>query len=425
MNGPAAPAAVRSGDRLRRANAFAAAARRDFPALQQEVGGKPLVYLDNAASTQKPDAVIDAIARYYRRDHANVHRGIHELARRATDAYEGARRKVARFLGARDPAEVVWTRGTTEAINLVASAWGRTFLGEGDEIVLSTQEHHSNLVPWQLAAARAGARLRYLELDAEGRLRLDRLPELLSPRTRMVALAHVSNALGTVNPVAEIAERVHAAGALLLVDGAQGAPHLPVDVEALGCDFYAASGHKMCGPTGIGALWARRELLDQMEPYQGGGEMISVVERDYSTWAEVPHKFEAGTPNVAGAVGMGAAADYLTGIGHEALAEHERTVLAYALERLSAVDGIRLFGPPPGERCGVVSFLLDYAHAHDVATILDANGVAIRAGHHCAQLVMKHFGVPATSRASFYFYNDTEDVDRLVEGLGTVKAIFG
>ena len=425
MNGPAVPAAVRTSDRRSRANAFAAAARRDFPALQQEVGGKPLVYLDNAASTQKPDAVIDAIARYYRRDHANVHRGIHELARRATDAYEGARRKVARFLGARDPAEVVWTRGTTEAINLVASAWGRTFLGEGDEIVLSTQEHHSNLVPWQLAAARAGARLRYLELDAEGRLRLDRLPELLSPRTRMVALAHVSNALGTINPVAEIAERVHAAGALLLVDGAQGAPHLPVDVEALGCDFYAASGHKMCGPTGIGALWGRRELLDQMEPYQGGGEMISVVERDYSTWAEVPHKFEAGTPNVAGAVGMGAAADYLTGIGHAALAEHERTVLAYALERLSAADGIRLFGPPPGERCGVVSFLLDYAHAHDVATILDADGVAIRAGHHCAQLVMKHFGVPATSRASFYFYNDTEDVDRLVEGLGTVKAIFG
>ena len=425
MNGPAAPAGARVSDRRSRANAFAARARRDFPALQQEVGGKPLAYLDNSASTQKPDAVIDAIAHYYRHDHANVHRGMHELARRATEAYEGARRQVARFLGAADPAEVVWTRGTTEAINLVASAWGHTFLREGDEIVLSTQEHHSNLVPWQLAAARAGARLRYLELDDEGRLRLDRLPEVLSPRTRMVALSHVSNALGTVNPIAEIAEQVHAGGALLLVDGAQGAPHLPIDVAALGCDFYAASGHKMCGPTGIGALWGRRELLEGMEPYQGGGEMISVGERDYSTWAAVPHKFEAGTPNVAGAVGMGAAADYLTGSGHAALAEHERTVLEYALDRLAAVDGIRLFGPPADERCAVVSFLLDHAHAHDVATILDADGVAVRAGHHCAQLVMKHFGVPATSRASFYLYNGTEDVDRLLEGLDRVKAIFG
>lgn len=423
MNGPAAGGG--DGDRRARANAFAAEARRDFPALRQEINGKPLVYLDNAASTQKPDAVIDAISRYYRRDHANVHRGIHELARRATEAYEGARERVARFLGAGDPAEVIWTRGTTEAINLVANAWGGTFLREGDEIVLSTQEHHSNLVPWQLVAARAGARLRFVEIDGEGRLRLEQLPELLSPRTRMVALSHVSNALGTVNPVAEIAERVHAAGALLLVDGAQGAPHLPIDVAALGCDFYAVSGHKMCGPTGIGALWGRRALLERMEPYQGGGEMISVVERERSTWAAVPHKFEAGTPNVAGAVGMGAAADYLAGVGHDALAEHERTVLDYALDRLAPVDGIRLFGPPADERCGVVSFLLDHAHAHDISTILDAEGVAVRAGHHCAQLVMKHFGVPATTRASFYFYNDTEDVDRLVEGLDRVKAIFG
>ncbi len=416
---------TRADDRRARADAFAAQVRRDFPALRQEVNGAPLVYLDNAASTQKPDAVVDAVARYYRRDHANVHRGLHELARRATEAYERARRKVARFLGAADPAEVIWTRGTTEAINLVASAWSRTFLREGDEIVLSTQEHHSNLVPWQLAAARAGARLRYLELDEAGRLRLDQLPETLSPRTRMVALSHVSNALGTVNPVAEIAERVHAGGALLLVDGAQAAPHLPIDVAALGCDFYAVSGHKMCGPTGIGALWGRRELLERMEPYQGGGEMISQVERDRSTWAEVPYKFEAGTPNVAGAVGMGAAVDYLAGVGHAALAEQERTVLEYALERMASVDGIRLFGPPAAERCGVVSFLLDRAHAHDVATVLDAEGVAVRAGHHCAQLVMKHFGVPATSRASFYLYNGTEDVDRLVQGLGRVKAVFG
>lgn len=403
----------------------AARARRDFPALDQEINGKRLVYLDNAASTQKPDAVIDAVSDYYRHDHANVHRGIHELARRATAAYEGARGKVARFLGANEPAEVVWTRGTTEAINLVAAAWGSTHLVGGDEIVLSTQEHHSNLVPWQLAAARSGARLRYIELDGDGRLRLELLPELLTDRTRIVAVSHVSNALGTVNPVREIAEQVRASGALLLIDGAQAAPHLPIDVRELGCDFYAISGHKMCGPTGIGALWARREILEEMDPYQGGGEMISVVEREGSTWAAAPHKFEAGTPNIAGAVGMGAAVDYLEGIGHPALIAHEREVLGYALERLAEVKGIRLFGPPLEERCGVASFALDYAHPHDIATILDTAGVAVRAGHHCAQLVMKHFAVSATTRASFYLYNDTEDVDRLVDSLAGVEAIFG
>ena len=403
----------------------AAVARRDFPALDQEINGKRLVYLDNAASTQKPDAVIDTVSNYYRHDHANVHRGMHELARRATAAYEGARAKVARFLGALEPEEVVWTRGTTEAINLVAAAWGSKHLADGDEIVLSTQEHHSNLIPWQLAAARSGARLRYIELDSEGRLRLELLPELLTDRTRIVAVSHVSNALGTVNPVKEIAQQVRASGALLLIDGAQAAPHLPIDVGELGCDFYAISGHKMCGPTGIGALWARREILEEMDPYQGGGEMISVVEREGSTWAAVPHKFEAGTPNIAGAVGMGTAVDYLEAVGHDALLAHEREVLGYAIERLSEVRGIRLYGPPLEERCGVASFALDYAHPHDIATIVDTEGVAVRAGHHCAQLVMKHFGVSATTRASFYLYNDTEDVDRLVDALAEVEAIFG
>ena len=403
-----------------------AALRSDFPALDQRVGGKPLVYLDNAATTQKPRAVLDALQSYYSRDNSNVHRGIHELSRRATEAYEEARTKLADFIGAADAAEIVWTRGTTEAINLVAGAWGSANVGQGDEIVLSDLEHHSNLVPWQLLARRTGARLRFIELDDEGRLRLEQLDELLGDRTRIVALNHVSNALGTINPVAEIADRVHAAGALFLVDGAQGAPHLPVDVQEIGCDFYALSGHKMLGPTGIGALWARKELLEEMPPYQGGGEMIRIVEREESTWAAVPHKFEAGTPNIAGAVGMGAAVDYLDGIGHDALRHHENRVLAYALEQLSRLDDVTILGPTdPAERSGAISFLVGDAHPHDVATILDSEGVAIRAGHHCAQLVMKRFGVAATARASFYLYNTTDDVDRLVEALHEVQSIFG
>jgi cysteine desulfurase / selenocysteine lyase len=400
--------------------------REDFPALHQDVHGKPLVYLDNAATTQKPEAVLEAISAYYREDNANVHRGIHELSRRATDAYEGARTRIAHWIGARDDAEVVWTRGTTEAINLVASSWGGANLGEGDEIVLSVMEHHSNIVPWQLAAARSGAKLRYIELDDEGRLRLEMLPELLNERTRIVAVSHVSNALGTVNPVADIARAVHDAGALLLVDGAQGAAHLEVDVAALGCDFYAFSGHKMCGPTGIGALWGRRELLEAMPPYQGGGEMISVVGRDASTWAELPHKFEAGTPNIAGAVGMAAAADYLDSLGRAEILRYEHEIVAYAMRRLAEIPGLKIYGPDdPEQRSGVVAFNLDWAHPHDVATILDSEGIAIRAGHHCAQLVMKHFGVAATTRASFFFYNTVEEVDRLVAGLRAVHAIFG
>jgi len=402
------------------------AIRRDFPALDQEVNGRPLVYLDSAATSQKPQAVLDVQQAYYLHDNANVHRGIHELSRRATVAYEEARGKVARWIGASDPVEVVWTRGTTEAINLVAHAWGLDNVGEGDEILLTVMEHHSNLVPWQLLAHRTGARLRYLELDDRGRLILDDLDRMLTERTKLVAISHVSNALGTINPLERVVRAAKQVGALVLVDGAQGVVHTDVDVQALGVDFYAFSGHKMCGPTGIGALWARRDLLEAMGPYQGGGEMIHTVERDMSTWAAVPHKFEAGTPNIAGAVAMGAAVDYLAGIGMDAIMAHERELTAYALERVGAVPGIRIFGPESTEeRSAVVSFTLGDAHPHDISTILDSEGIAVRAGHHCAQLVMNHFGVSATARASLYLYNTAEDIDRLVEGLHSVRAIFG
>jgi len=400
--------------------------RTRFPALEQTVHGHPLVYLDNAATSQKPRVVLDALAAYYERDNANVHRGIHELSRRATDAYEQARGKVAGWIGAPDPAELIWTRGTTEAINLVASGWGLDHLGPGDEILISVLEHHSNIVPWQILARRTGARLRYVELDEQGRLALEDLDALLTDRTRIVAISHVSNALGTVNPVRRIADAAHAVGARVLVDGAQGAVHARVNVTELGADFYAFSGHKMCGPTGIGALWARRELLEEMSPYQGGGEMIGVVGRDESSWAEVPHKFEAGTPNIAGAIGFGAAVDFLSGIGMDAVLAHERALLAYALERVGAVENVRIYGPESlDERSAVLSFSMADAHPHDISTVLDAGGVAVRAGHHCAQLVMKRFDVPATARASFYLYNTTEDVDRLVDGLEDVRRIFG
>ncbi len=402
------------------------ALRAQFPALAQEVGGHPLVYLDNAATSQKPQYVLDALAAYYEHDNANVHRGIHELSRRATVAFEGAREKLAKFIGAADSAELVWTRGTTEAINLVASSWGMDTLGEGDEILLSALEHHSNIIPWQLVAHRTGARLRYIEMDEQGRLILDGLPELLTDRTRMVAVSHISNALGTVNPIREIADRAKQVGALVLVDGAQAVPHRRVDVQELGCDFYAFSGHKMCGPTGSGGLWARRSLLESMPPYQGGGEMIRTVGREESTWAEIPHKFEAGTPNIAGAIALGAAADFLDEVGFDAIAEHERELLSYALERLDDLGGITVYGPTDlDERSGVISFTMGDAHPHDISTILDSRGIAIRAGHHCAQLVMQHFGISATARASFYLYNSTDDVDRLVEGLTSVQEIFG
>jgi cysteine desulfurase / selenocysteine lyase len=399
--------------------------RGEFPALSQAVHGKPLVYLDNAATSQKPRVVLDALAEYYAQDNANVHRGIHELSRRATVAYEDARIKVAEWINAPESAEIIWTRGTTEAINLIAMSWGLDNVHEGDEILISVMEHHSNIVPWQILAARRKAKLRYIELDEQGRLVLDDLPTLLTERTKIVAISHVSNALGTINPVKEIAAAAHAVGAIIVVDGAQGAVHTKVDVQDLGADFYAFSGHKMCGPTGIGALWGRRELLEAMSPYQGGGEMIHIVGRDESSWAEIPHKFEAGTPNIAGAIGMGAAVDFLSDIGMDAIARHERELMEYALEKVGAIPGITIYGPDSlDERSAVISFTLGDAHPHDISTILDSEGVAVRAGHHCAQLVMKHFGLSATARASFYLYSTKEDIDRLVEGLAIVSSIF-
>src|SRR5688572_10441112 len=336
-----------------------AALRRQFPILQQQVNGHPLLYLDSAATSQKPESVIQAVVDFYREDNANVHRGLYELSRRATDRYEAARETVARFLNARDAREVIWVRGTTEAINLVAATWGLQNIGKGDEIILTMLEHHSNLVPWQLLAQRVGARLRYLDIDDEGRIAVDQLDTLLTERTKLVALNHISNALGTINPVAEICKRAHAVGALVLVDGAQAAPHIAIDVQALDCDFYAISGHKMCGPMGIGALWARRELLEEMPPYHGGGEMIDRVELDASTYARVPHKFEAGTPDAAGAVGLAAAVDFMEGIGFDALWQHEQELVRHGLDLLATVPGLRLFGPSdPEGRIAVFSFEL-------------------------------------------------------------------
>jgi cysteine desulfurase/selenocysteine lyase len=401
-------------------------ARGDFPALAQEVNGHPLTYLDSAATAQKPQAVIDAVAGFYRRDNANVHRGIHELSNRATEAYEGARARVAAYLGIADPAELIWTSGTTQALNLVASSWGGANLRPGDEVLLTVMEHHSNLVPWQLLAQRTGAVLRFLDVDEQQRLDLAGLGEMITPRTRLVSVCHVSNALGTINPVRELAARAHEVGAVMVVDGAQSAPHLPVDLSELGCDFFAFSGHKMCGPTGVGGLWGRRELLENMPPIQGGGDMIDRVELERSTYAPLPHRFEAGTPNIAGVVGLGAAVDYLDRVGREEMLAHERELLAYALERLRAIPELRVFGPRDiEERSGVISFTLADIHPHDLATILDSEGVAIRAGHHCTQPLMRRLGVSATARASFHLYNNTADVDRLVDALQRARRIFG
>lgn len=396
--------------------------RREFPALSQTVNGQPLVYLDSAATSQKPRAVLSTLEHYYQHDNANVHRGIHELSRRATIAFEEARAKVAAWINAPEADELVWTRGTTEAINLVATAWGLDNVGEGDEILISTLEHHSNIIPWQLLARRTGAQIRYLEIDEQGRLILDDLGSLLSGRTKVVALGHVSNALGTVNPIKQIASAAHEVGALVVIDGAQGAVHTEVDVQDLGVDCYAFSGHKMCGPTGIGALWARKDLLEAMSPYQGGGEMIHFVGRDESTWAKVPHKFEAGTPNIAGAIGLAAVVDYLNGLGMERIAAYEEELLAYATERLLSIDGLRLFGTA-ADKVAVLSFALEFAHPHDIGTILDTEGVALRTGHHCAQPLMQRFDVPAMARASFAFYNTRHEVDILVSALGKVKEI--
>lgn len=398
--------------------------RAQFPTLHQFVGDKPLVYLDSAATSQKPRPVLDAIAHYYEHDNANVHRGIYELSQRATLAFEEARARVAAFLGA-ETSEIIWTRGTSEGINLVASSWGMDNLSEGDEILLTTMEHHSNIVPWQLVAGRTGAKLRYIEMDAEGRLDLSNLDELLTPRTKLLAFTHISNALGTINPVSTLVEAAQSVGARVLVDGAQSVPHGAVNVRDLGCDFFVFSGHKMCGPTGIGALWAKREILEEMSPYQGGGEMIHVVGRDSSTWAEVPHKFEAGTPNIAGVVGLSAAVDYLETVGFDAIRAHERELLSYALDQVGAIAGVRIYGPSNlEERSAVVSFTMGDAHPHDISTILDSEGVAVRAGHHCAQLVMHHFEVSATARASLYLYNTRADIDAMVRALDIVSGIF-
>ncbi len=402
--------------------------KAEFPVLGQEVNGHPLAYLDSAASSQKPAAVIDAVRDYYRTDHANVHRGAHTLSVRATERYEGARRRMARFVNAGRADEIVFTRSTTESINLVAMAWGRANLGDGDVVVVSEMEHHSNLVPWQLACEMTGAEIVAIRMTDDGELDLDDLDRLLAAgRARIVATAHVSNAIGTIHPVEVIARRAHRAGALYLVDGAQAAPQMPVDVRAIDCDFYALSGHKMCGPTGIGVLWTRKEILEAMPPYQGGGEMIEEVRIERSTYARVPHRFEAGTPHIAGAVGLGVAADFLDRAGLERIHEHERRMARLALARLAEeFPRIRLFGPPvETPRAGVVSFALADIHPHDLATILDHEGVAVRAGHHCCQPLMRRLGVPATARASFYLYNDEDDLEALVRGLHRAEEIFG
>lgn len=397
--------------------------RADFPILSREVHGRPLVYLDSAASSQKPTRVIRAMTEYLEQHHANVHRGAHQLSIEATDAYENARSVVAGFIGAPDSAEVIFTRGTTESINLVSNAWGAG-LEPGDEIVLTVMEHHSNIVPWQLLASRSGVTLKFAGLTDEGRLDVDHLASLIGPSTRLVGVTHVSNSLGVMNPVAEVARLAHDAGALCLVDGAQAIAHRAVDVAALGCDFYAFSAHKMCGPTGIGALWARREILDAMPPFQGGGEMISEVRLEGSSWADVPHKFEAGTPAIAEAVGFGAAVDYLTAVGLDAIGTHEAQITAYALERLQSLDGFSLFGPAT-DRIGVLSFQYGDVHPHDLATILDRRGVAIRAGHHCNQPLMDYLGVDATARASFYLYTTRAEIDALVDALLVARDLFG
>jgi len=398
--------------------------RADFPALQLSVRGKPLVYLDNAATSQKPRAVLDALQRYYEEGNANVHRGVHYLSEHATAAYEGAREKARRFLNAREAREVIFVRGTTEGVNLVASSFGRGNLKPGDEVLVSAMEHHSNIVPWQLACEERGAKVTVIPMNRRGELLLDEYERLLGPRTRIVAVAHVSNSLGTINPIAEMVRLAHAKGIPVLVDGAQAAPHLPIDVQALGCDFYTVSGHKMFGPTGIGLLYGRAERLEALPPYQGGGDMIRSVTFAKTTFAPIPAKFEAGTPHIAGAIGLGAAIDYLAGLDRDALATHEQDLLGYATDQLAALPGVRLIGTA-AHKASVVSFVVEGVHAHDVGTIVDREGVAIRTGHHCTQPVMEFFGIPATARASFAFYNTRADVDALVAAVGTVQQVFG
>ncbi len=398
--------------------------RRDFPILHQRVHGKPLVYLDNAATTQKPQAVIDAISHYYATDNANVHRGVHLLSERATEAYEGARETVRKFINAAESCEIVFVRGVTEGVNLVAQTYGRANLGAGDEVVISAMEHHSNIVPWQMLCDEKGAKLRVAPIDDAGDLLLDEYERLLGPKTKLVALAHVSNALGTVNPVARMIELAHARGIPVLLDGAQAAPHLKIDVQSLNCDFYVFSSHKVFGPTGFGVLYGKKALLERMPPYQGGGDMILSVSFEKTVYNALPYKFEAGTPHIAGAVGLAQAIHYLLALGIDAIMAYETGLLAYATAKVGALPGVKIIGTAK-EKAGVISFVMDNAHAHDVGTILDQEGVAIRTGHHCAMPVMERFAVPATARASLAFYNTKEEIDALAAAILKVREVFG
>lgn len=398
--------------------------RADFPILATQVRGKPLTYLDSAATSQKPLAVIEALDRYYRAENSNIHRGVHYLSEKATDAYEATRAKAARFIGAADQDEIIFTSGTTEGINLIAHGFTESVLKAGDEILITHLEHHANIVPWQIAAQKTGAILKVAPVDDRGVLDMEAFEALLSEKTKLVSVVHVSNALGTINPVKTIVEKAHALGVPVLVDGAQSTPHMVVNVADLGCDFFVFSGHKICGPTGVGVLWGKREWLEKLPPYQSGGDMIEKVDFDGTTYKGIPGKFEAGTPHIAGVIGMGAAFDYLNDLDRAGALQHELELLKAATEQLTAIDGLRIIGTAP-EKASVISFLIDDIHPHDIGTFLDAGGVAIRAGHHCTQPLLKRFGVPATARASFAFYNDFEDVDRLVEALTKMKQFFG
>ncbi|HVS27549.1 MAG TPA: cysteine desulfurase [Burkholderiales bacterium] len=397
--------------------------RADFPILARSINGKPLVYLDNAASSQMPQPVIDRLVRYQTREHANIHRAVHTLSEHATAEYEEARRKAQRFINAGDEHEIIFTRGTTEGINLVMHGYGRAFIKAGDEIIISGLEHHSNIVPWQMLCQEKGAKLRVAPINDAGEILLDEYEKLFNERTKFVALSHVSNALGTVNPVHEMIATAHKWRAPVLLDGAQAAPHLPLDVQALDCDFYAFSGHKICGPTGIGVLYGKRALLEKMQPFQGGGDMILSVTFEKTTYNTIPYKFEAGTPPIAAAIGLGTAIDYLIGIGFERIAAHEHELLDYATGQVSAIKGVKIIGTAR-HKAAVLSFLIDGVHPHDAGTVLNEDGIAIRTGHHCAQPVMRRFGVPATARASFAFYNTLEEVDALVEGIKKVQRMF-
>jgi cysteine desulfurase / selenocysteine lyase len=400
------------------------AIRKDFPILARKVHGQPLVYLDNGATSQKPQAVIDAVSRYYAEENSNIHRGVHYLSERATAAYEEAREKIKRFINAPKTQEIIFVRGTTEAINLVAQSYGRAFLKAGDEIIVSAMEHHSNIVPWQMLCEQVGARLRVIPINHDGELVMEEYRRLLTEKTKFVSVTHVSNALGTILPVKEVVALARERGVPVMLDGAQAAPHLKLDVQAIGCDFYAFSGHKLFGPTGVGVLFGRSELLDRMPPYQGGGDMISLVTFEKTHYNVLPYKFEAGTPHIAGGIGLGAAIDYLAGVNWEQVVSHEQDLLAYATDALSSIPGLKIIGTAK-EKAGVISFVFDHVHAHDVGTILDQEGIAVRAGHHCAMPVMQRFGVPATTRASFAFYNTRDEVDALKRAIHQVLRVFG